>query len=186
MGHHGLVAAAVIDPRGGAARGLRALLLALTAVAVAGAAHTAAAGCVDLLGLALALGTCWPAAVALLGRRRRLPVLLAWTTGAQAVTHVLLATTCGAGWHVVPAPALAAHAAAVVVTTALLHRADAALWVAHVLRRAATRWLRRPTAPVLPSLPRHAPIDLLQACRQIWQAPPRPGRGPPSVLLPTS
>jgi hypothetical protein len=176
------VAATVIDPRRGAVRGTRAAVLAVTAVGVAGAAHTFADGCLDLLGLLHALGVCWPAAVAVLGARRRLPALLGWAVAAQVVTHVVVQLTCG-GSPAVPARALVPHAVALAVTTALLHRADAGLWAAHTLLRALARLLPpalgagvRPAAPRLP-LPSPAPLP-----QQRWRVVPSGLRGPPSSV----
>jgi hypothetical protein len=176
------VAATVIDPRRGAVRGTRAAVLSVTAVAVAGAAHTFADGCLDLLGLVLALGLCWPAAVAVLGARRRLPALLAWAVAAQVLTHVVVQLTCG-GSPAVPALAVVLHGAAVAVTTALLHRADAGLWAAHAVLRALARLLP-PTrvagaARTTPALPLPSPVLLPQ---QRWLVLPGGLRGPPSSV----
>jgi hypothetical protein len=181
------VPASVLDPRKGAARGLRALVLAVVAVGLAGAAHTFVDGCADLGGLGVALGICWPGAVVVLGRRRRLPALIAWTAGAQVVTHVVVELTCGGAGHATPLRVLAAHATAVLVTAALLQRADSGLWVAHALRRAVGRLLlpRLVPTPVRPRL-RAMPVAPLVS-RTRWLVSPRVLRGPPSSApLPTT
>ena len=176
----------VLDPRRGLARGMRALLLALVTVGVAGAAHTYVDGCLDLTGLALSLGLCWPLAVGVLGRRRSTLALLAWTGAAQVVTHAVVELTCGGTWHAAPFQVLVAHGGAVVLTTLLLARADAGLWAAHALVRAFSRLLlplllpapvvRRPLpAPSAPLLPRAR-----------WLVSVRALRGPPTSPLPTS
>jgi len=176
----------VIDPRSGAVRGFRALVLTVVAVGVAGAAHTFVDGCADLGGLALALGVCWPLAVSVLGSRRRLPALLAWTVGAQVVTHAVVELTCGGAGHATPLRVLAAHAGAVLVTTVLLARADAGLWVAHALRRAVGRLLLPLLVPV-PALPRlRTPSFVVLLPRTRRLVSPRVLRGPPSALLLTS
>ena len=176
----------VIDPRSGAARGLRALVLAVVAVGVAGAAHTFVDGCVDPGGLALALGVCWPLAVSVLGSRRRLPALLVWTAGAQVVTHAVVELTCGGAGHPTPLSVLVAHGAAVLVTTLLLARADAGLWVAHALRRAVGRLLLPVLVPVpvQPRLRTPSFVVLLPRTRRLES--PRVLRGPPSAPLLTS
>lgn len=172
--------ATLLDPRSGAVRGLRALVLSVVAVGVAGAAHTLVSGCLDLAGLALALGACWPMAVVVLGSRRRLPGLLAWAALAQVVTHVVVEQTCGGTGHATPLRVLGAHAAAVVVTTALLSRGDAGLWAAHALRRAVLRLLlpHLVPAPVLPREQRPYAAPLVPRTRRLVS--PRALRGPPS------
>jgi hypothetical protein len=180
------VAVPMIDPRRGAVRGARAAVLSVTAVAVAGAAHTLVDGCLDLDGLLLALGLCWPAAVAVLGARRRLPALVAWAVAAQVLTHVVVELTCG-GSPAVPARALLLHAAAVVVTTALLHRADAGLWTAHALLRALARFLPRALVVVpLPPTPLAPLPDAVLLPFVPWRALPRARRGPPVGRLLTT
>ena len=175
---------AVLDPRSGTARGLRALVLSVVAVLVAGTAHTFADGCLDAPGLVLALGACWPAAVALLGRRRRLPALLAFVVGAQVVTHVVVGLTCG-GVEATSLRVLAVHALGVVVTTALLARTDTALWAVDALRRAVARVLMPVTVdvPVVPRARTSRPTHRLHAR---WLVSPRVLRGPPSGLLPST
>ena len=171
-----------LDPRGATARGSRALVLSLTAVAVAGTAHTLVDGCLDADGLLLSAGICWPGAVALLGRRRRMPALLAWTAAAQVVTHVVLALTCG-GAHVAPGTVLVAHAAAVVLTTAILSRSDATLWTSHEVRRA-LRLLLLPQLVAVPSPRRPQPV--VQDAHSVHareRDSPRVLRGPPAGLL---
>jgi hypothetical protein len=166
-------------------RGLRALVLAAVAVLVAGTAHTLADGCVDAPGLALALGICWPGAVAVLGRRRRVPALVAWTAGAQVVTHVVVGVTCGGHVHGVPARALSAHLLAVVVTAAVLARADAGLWAVHAVRRAVAQLLV-PVALEVPVVPRPRAALRTPRPQQRWRVSPRVLRGPPSGLLPST
>ena len=175
--------ASVLDPRSGAVRGLRAMVLALVAVGLAGAAHTFVDGCADLGGLCAALGICWPGAVVVLGRRRRLPALIAWTTAAQVVTHVVVELTCGGAGHPTPLRVVAAHTTAVLVTATLLQRADAGLWLAHALRRAVGR-LRLPRlvpTPVRPRLRAMPAAPLVPRTR--WLVSPRVLRGPPSSAL---
>ena len=176
----GGVPATALDPRAGVTRGLRALVLAAVAVGVAGVAHTFVAGCVDLPGLAVSLGICWPLAVALLGRRQRTTTLLAWTACAQVVTHQVVELTCGGTGHAAPARALLVHGAAVLLTAALLARGDEGLWVAHALRRLVGR--PAPVAPVVvvpalrPSRPTHVTLP-----RSVLLITPRVLRGPPSA-----
>jgi len=162
-----------LDPSTGLLRGVRAGVLTVPTVGTAVVGHAAVDGCGSLFAVLAAAGVCWPAAVALLGRRRRLPALVAWVIGAQLVSHVVLAALCGEGavaQHVLSemTPAmLGAHAAAALVTGALLARADAGLWAAGALVRAVGRLLRlgRATAavvvpPRLPSAPLRVPPRL--------------------------
>jgi hypothetical protein len=179
------VPAAALDPRRGTARGARALVLSIVAVLVAGAAHTLADGCLDVAGLVLALGACWPGAVALLGRRRSLPALLAWALGAQVVTHVLVSLTCGGTVEGLTPRALAGHALAVLVTSALLARQDALLWAADALRRAFLRLLL-PLLVVVPVRARPRALRSVRRLRPRWLVSPRVLRGPPSGLVPST
>ena len=171
----------MVDPRAGLVRGLRALVLAAVAVGLAGVAHTWVDGCVDGTGLVLALGACWPGAVAVLGRRQRLSALLAWTVLAQVATHVVVELTCGGAGHATPGRVLLTHGAAVLVTTGLLAHGDDGLWVAHALRRALAL-VRVPSTPalVVPAL-RQAPAPAPVVPRTTWVASTWVVRGPPSA-----
>jgi hypothetical protein len=172
-----------LDPRGAAARGLRALVLTSVAVAVAGSVHTYLDGCLDLSGLLLSLGLCWPGAVLVMGRRRRLPLLLGWVVGAQVVTHVVLTLTCGAA-QTTPGRVVLGHALAVLVTTAVVARVDAALWAADSVRRALARLLL-PLATAAPVVPRVAELPSVpRPLRPGRRVSPRVLRGPPSGLVP--
>lgn len=180
-------------PDHGAVRGVRAAVLTAPAVGAGVLGHVLADGCADLLGTLLAVGVVWPAAVAVLGRRRSPAAFLAWVVGAQAVTHLLLELTCSSVrtgqmslvQHLVATSSgemVTAHAVAAVLTAVALGRADAGLWAAHALRRAVRR-LRVPT-PILvvPVLPRTAAPVVLTELRdqQHHQLPGR--RGPPARL----
>lgn len=177
--------AVVIDPRSGAARGARALVLAVVAVGLAGAAHTAATGCLDATGLALALGLAWPGAVVVARRRQHPAYLIAWVAAAQLATHVVMDVTCG-GVHGTSAGVLVGHGAAGLLTTAVLARADDRLWVAHAVRRAVSRLaLPRPLPVPVLVRPRVRPLRVpLPRSPHLVSSPVL--RGPPSgpVLLP--
>jgi hypothetical protein len=139
------------DPRSALVRGVRALVLTVSAVGLAGAAHSLVDACLNATGLLLAAGLCWPAAVWVLGRRRHVPALVAWLAGAQVVTHLLLEATCGPSGRALPPRALAVHAVGCAISALLLHRADSGLWAAHLLLRAVDRL--RPRRPVLLAVP---------------------------------
>jgi hypothetical protein len=160
-------------------------VLSLVAVLVAGIAHTLADGCLDPDGLLLALGACWPGAVAVLGRERRLPALLTWVVGAQVVTHVVVGLTCGGTVEATSGRSLAVHVAAVVVTTAVLARADATLWAVDALWRAVARLLV-PSSTDLPVVPRPRAVRTTRRLQGRWLVSPRVLRGPPSGLLPST
>jgi hypothetical protein len=179
-------------PDHGVVRGVRAAVLTLPAVGAAAAAHLLVDGCADLVGSAVALGVVWPAAVALLGRRRSVPAFLLWVVAAQAVTHILLELTCRSVTsgetpflqHVGASPSarmLAAHGVAALLTAVALGRADAGLWTAHALLRLVGR-LRVPALTVvlplrpLPAVP--APATQLRD-RLHHRLPGR--RGPPAL-----
>jgi hypothetical protein len=171
-----------LDPQRGLVRGVRAAVLTAPAVGIAALAHSQVDTCLDGLALALSAGLCWPAAVALLGRRRRLPALVAWLVGAQVVTHVLLAQACHEPqqWST---SGTAAHGVAVLLTAALLHRADTDLWIARAVVRSAARLLDlTPRATWRLTSPRRlrpvvqAAVVLLAPHR----SSPRVLRGPPS------
>jgi hypothetical protein len=176
----GDVRSAAVDPRAGAVRGLRALVLAAVAVGVAGVTHTLVDGCVDLSGLALSLGVCWPLAVALLGRRQRAATLVVWVAAAQVVTHSVVERTCGGATHPTPTRVLLAHGAAVLVTAALLARGDDGLWVAHALRRLLGRPLPVLPVVVVPVARRSRPARVTLP-RSMLLASPCVRRGPPSA-----
>jgi len=160
-------------------------VLSLVAVLVAGTAHTVADGCLDAHGLVLALGACWPGDVAVLGRRRRLPALLAWVVGAQVLTHVVVGLTCSGRVEATSARVVAVHAVAALVTTAVLARADAVLWAVDSLRRALTRLLV-PASVDLPVVPRTRVIRTTRPLQGRWSVSPRVLRGPPSGLVPST
>ena len=132
------------DPRAGRVRGLRAAVLTVPVVGLTALAH----GCPTLVGTLLLVGLVWPAAVALLGARRGLVPLLAWTAAAQLGGHLLLTTLCPDE----RAGASAAHLAAGLACAAVLGRADAGLWSARALLRLAARL--RPPAALPPVTPR--------------------------------
>lgn len=179
----------------GPLRGARAGVLTVSAVALAEAAHAVSDGCISLTGLLVSLGLCWPAAVAVLGRRRRLPSLLGWLLGMQVVLHLLLESLCGEvvsgreslTAHLSVAPSgrmLAAHALAVVLAAVLLGRADAKVWMVAALRRAGV--LTAPLVVAQPPLTRRtrrvapgAPV-----VRSRWDGPRPSRRGPPALLAP--
>lgn len=142
-----------LDPRGGLVRGVRAAVLTTPTVGAAVLAHATVDGCGSLLTIGVAAGLCWPAAVAVLGARRRLPALVLWLLAAQGLTHLLLESMCpdvvsgraGLGAHLAASltvPMLLAHAGAVLATAVLLGRADAGLWTAYAVVRAGARALR--------------------------------------------
>jgi hypothetical protein len=160
-------------------------VLSLVAVLVAGVAHTLADGCLDAVGLALALGACWPGAVALLGRRRSVPALLAWVVAAQLVTHVVVSLTCGGSVETTSSRVLVGHALAVLVTSVLLAREDAVLWAVDALRRAVVRLLL-PRAVDVPVTARPRTVRRARRLLSRWLVSPRVLRGPPSGLLPST
>jgi len=174
----------------GLARGLRAAVLAVPAVGASSLAHGSVDRCADLIGVALALGLLWPAAVALVGGRRSVPALVAWLLGAQVVTHLVLDATCSSGGmsgvqhHLVAGSSprmVMAHLLAATVTGVLLGRADGRLWWARALARA----LRRARRPVLPLVPvaRQARVPVVHPApvRSLWKAPHPVRRGPPAL-----
>lgn len=181
-----------LDPSTGLLRGVRAGVLTVPTVGTAVLGHAAVDGCSSAFAVFVAAGLCWPAAVALLARQRRLPALLGWVLGAQLLSHAVLSALCGDGGqggqgglagHVLATatPAmLTAHFAAALVTGAVLARADAGLWVARGLLRAAGRLLHRPRA-VLPApsspAPRPAARRVVPPAQVAQTVPSR--RGPP-------
>ncbi|MCW2600940.1 MAG: hypothetical protein JWM02_2769 [Frankiales bacterium] len=187
-----------LDPRQGLVRGVRAAVLTVPAVGGAALAHSLADGCGSLLAMTAAAGLCWPAAVALLRGRRRLPALIAWLVGAQVVTHLLLEWMCpdvtsgrmGLLDHLLMglSPAmLSVHVGAVLVTAVLLDRADAGLWAADALLRAGIRALRvlaGRTRPVLPEPVWRGTSFVSRPVRLhgLWEAAPLVRRGPPALL----
>lgn len=184
-----------LDPEQGLVRGVRAAVLTVPAVGSAGLAHVLTDGCGSLLATLAAAGLCWPAAVALLGSRRRLPALAAWVVLAQLVAHVLLERMCtevvtgqvSLAAHLregLTVRLVAVHLTAAVLTGVLLGRADAGLWSARALVRAGAGALRLAAAlPALPSAPgvrsiaavvTHVPLP-----RDSWESARPVRRGPP-------
>lgn len=175
-------------------RGARGGVLAVVAVGLAVAAHAGTDGCASLAAVALALGLAWPAAVAVLGRRRRVPALLAWLMVVQVGLHVLLESRCqevvsgrqGLLHHLSSPPSarmLLAHGFAVVVSAVLLGRADGAAWAVDVLRRAVLVVL--PLQPALvPRVATHQAGGVVPPVRQMWKGPRPSRRGPPALLAP--
>ena len=182
------------EPGQGVARGARAAVLAGTAVAVAEVAHAGTDGCSSLVGLLLALGMCWPAAVAVLARRRRVPGLLGWLLATQVGLHVLLESRCEevlsgreallAHLAVPPsARVLVAHGVAVAVCAVLLGRADAGVWAVTALRRAGR--VVAPLTPVLVVVTRVRPqVGVVLPAEDVWKGPRPSRRGPPALLAP--
>jgi hypothetical protein len=187
-----------LDPGTGLLRGTRAAVLTVPAVALAVFAHWAGGGCVTWLGVLTSLGLCWPAAVAVLAGRARVAVLVGWLLLAQVVTHTLLEWLCAdapavhaAGMdHAMTGLAprmLVMHAVAIAVTAVVLARADAGLFAAKALVRAAARTLRFVRA--LPSLTgtvvaKPAPCPpAVPVLGDLWKGPhPKVRRGPPALL----
>jgi hypothetical protein len=196
------VTALRLDPLGGVVRGARAGVLSGPAVGAAVVAHAAGGGCVSTVSVLASVGVAWPAAVALLGRSRSLPVMLLWLLGVQGLTHALLELACptaspmntavgplaevhgliGHGGHAM----LLGHLVAVVALGALFAVGDRAVWSAHALRRSAARALARLSDLVVPAVLPHLPLvqaevedshPLVQ-----WQVAPRQRRGPPALL----
>ncbi|MCW2586062.1 MAG: hypothetical protein JWN55_1578 [Frankiales bacterium] len=191
-------AALRLDPGQGLVRGVRAAVLTAPTVGAAVLAHALGGGCLSFLAVFTAAGVCWPAAVALLGVRRRLPLLLLWIVLAQAVTHLLLERLCAdvvsgqasLSQHLLTGltgPMAVTHAGAVLVTGLLLGRADAGLWAADALLRAGARALRDTQDLPLPALPEpvrsSAPtVADARRPRPVWKAAPPVRRGPPALL----
>lgn len=193
MGHHGLVTIPS-GPAHGVGRGLRAAVLGVVAVGLAEAAHASSDGCISLSGLMLALGLCWPAAVAVLGRRRTLPSLLGWLVFTQGVLHLLLESQCQevvsgqqtllAHLSVPPSGRqLLAHGLAVLVSAVLLSRADAQLWVVVALRRAVRLVVRLLVVPV-PVGGQPLVARAVLPVRDVWRGPRPTRRGPPALCAP--
>lgn len=148
-----MTSAVRLDPASGLVRGVRAAVLTAPAVGAGVVAHASVDGCVPIVGVLLAAGLCWPAAVALLRRQARVVGVFAWLCGAQLATHVLLTWLCNdvasgsepSAWAELlgMSPAmLARHGVALIGTAALLSRADAGLWTARALIRAASKMHR--------------------------------------------
>ncbi|MCW2674238.1 MAG: hypothetical protein JWP14_2827 [Frankiales bacterium] len=192
-----MTAAPYVDPRAGLVRGVRAAILTVPTVGGAAIAHSLVDGCDSVFALLLAVGVCWPAAVAVLGSRRRLPAFTGWVVLAQVATHLLLEAMCTdvtagrTGWAqhlltgVTPAMLLT-HGTAVLLTSVLLGRADACLWAADALVRAGAKALRLLRVLVPPSLPapvrRTAPLLAVEFPRSSWVAAQPARRGPPVLL----
>jgi hypothetical protein len=176
--------------------------LSVPAVGAAVVAHAAGGGCVSTTSVLASAGIAWPAAVALLGRSRSLPVLTLWLLGVQGLTHALLELACptaspmnhavgplaavhgliGHGGHAM----LLGHVAAVVVLGSLFAVADRAVWSAHALRRSAARALARLAHVVVPAVVPHLPLVRPEVedshplvSRRVA---PRQRRGPPALL----
>jgi hypothetical protein len=198
VGHHGGVTGAPqLDPHAGLVRGVRAAVLTVPTVGGAAIAHSLVDGCDSVFALLLAAGICWPAAVALLGSRRRLPAFAAWVLLAQVATHLLLEATCpdvtsgNASWaqHLltgVTPTMLVTHGTAALLTSVLLGRADAGLWAADALVRAGAKALRLLRVLVPSPLPapvrRTAPVLAVEFPRSSWVAAQPARRGPPVLL----
>jgi hypothetical protein len=137
-------------PARGTLLAVRAAVLTAPACGAALCAHGVSGGCLSLLGAATAVVLCWSTAVILLGRPARAAKVLAWTLAAQALTHLALSATCGAVVHGheallthlaagLGAPIVLSHLGIALVSAQALSRADAGLWTAHRLLRAASR-----------------------------------------------
>ena len=192
-----MTSAVRLDPGSGLVRGVRAAVLTVPTVGGAALAHSFVDGCDSVFALLVAAGLCWPAAVALLGARRRLPTLLAWVVVAQVATHLLLEAMCTdvtsghVGWaqHLTSGATptmLLSHGCAVLLTSLLLGRADAELWAAHAILRAGAHALRLWRRLVLPPLPAPAPgtrpVLVIEAPRASWVVAQPSRRGPPVLL----
>jgi hypothetical protein len=188
-----------LDPARGLVRGVRAGVLTVPAVGSAALAHSSAGGCASVVGIVVAAGVCWPMAVALLGRRASLFALVGWLVLAQGFTHLLLEWLCpdvvsghlGLVEHLTTSTTptmLTMHVVAVVLTAAVLGRADTALWTAKTLRRLASwavnliRALPSRTLPVLVGPPACPPVAVPWTLRDLWKAPHPVRRGPPALL----
>jgi hypothetical protein len=141
----------------------------------------------------------WSTAVVQLGRQARLSKLLAWTIVTQAVTHLALSATCGTvvdGRESVFAHlsrtltgrVLLLHGLIALLSACFLSRADAGLWTAHRLMRAATRlrlvWISelRPVSLSSPgSFAAQPDSDLAPVRIRATRLPVR--RGPPAQLV---
>lgn len=193
-----MTAAQRLDPESGLVRGLRALVLTVPAVGGAVLAHGLTDGCGSLAAVLTAGGLCWPAAVVLLGARRRLPALIAFVLLAQLVTHALLERTCTditSGQvgllahlrHGFTPQLVAIHLLAAAVTALLLGRADAGLWSARQLVRGGARILRLagalPPLPLPPAVVRLvAVVSGIPLLRSTWETAQPVRRGPPAAL----
>lgn len=195
--------AAAYDPARGGARLLRAVVWSVVALGPAALAHATVQGCVSALGTAEALVACGLGSYAVLGRQRGGAALLLWLVGCQSVTHGLLEWHCSGPAQPLASlsvwarplllgesgPMLLAHVLAVLVSFAVLSRADAALWAAHRLGRALRRLVRRvvPAAVVVPTVAALRSTatafvgPLLRG--SIWRAPHPVRRGPPRPAL---
>ena len=185
-----------LDPTRALVRGVRAGVLTVPAVGMAASAHASAGSCTSLVGLGLAAGVSWPAAVALLGRRRSVLSLLAWLTLVQAVTHVILEQLCpdvmsgqmGLLDHLLMGltpTMLLMHGGSVLLTALVLARADAGLWTARALIRAGARMIRTIRLPKAPAVvvprTRLLPVEP-KPLIDLWKAPHPVRRGPPALL----
>lgn len=155
------------SPTRGALRVLRGVTLALTSAALAVAAHVLAGGMAPDTGLT-ALLTAGVAAVgvAMADRRRGTGALLLALGAAQVGMHLILsipehgAMGTGNGWLMT-----GAHAVAVLVSAAVLARADAAVFVlAGVFAMLLPRWL---SAPPVPDAPTHTPVRVVAVDRSM-------------------
>jgi len=163
-------------------------------VGLAEVAHAGTDGCGSVLGLLLALGLAWPAAVAVLGVRRRVPVLLLWLAATQVVLHVLLESRCdevlsgrqGVVAHLSSPPSgrvLLAHGLAVVVSALLLGRAEAGMWAADAVRRS-LRVGVPVMAVVVPVVRARLWVPVLPLAQDVWRGPRPARRGPPALTAP--
>jgi hypothetical protein len=185
------------DPTRGLVRGVRAGVLSAVAVGLAAVAHAAGGDCISWVGVGLAAGLSWPAAVVALGRRRSVASLAVWLLLVQVLTHVVLDGFCASvlsgqtafATHLQASltPSLIAlHAGSAVVTALVLGRADAGLWAARALTRAGARTVRLvrslpPLAQVVIARPKPA-LPAAPVLRDQWKAPRHARRGPPALL----
>jgi hypothetical protein len=167
-----------VRPGRGALRLARTLLVALPSTALSTAAHSAAGGCVSVVGvlvLGLSLGT---ATWTQLSRQRSGRFLLGWLAVGQLLGHGLLEYTCrGTAHHATGSamPMLVLHGGAVLVAALVLACGEHRLWAfARLLSslharvgQLSARALGLPN-PVVPS----------------WRRPPAPA--PTAVPWPTS
>jgi hypothetical protein len=185
--------AAPVIPGQGAARLTRATVFAVSAVALAAAAHLAGGEPVSLTAALVAVPAVTGVTNLLARRRRGLPAVLTALAASQLVLHeAFMATAPQGGCHTggeamagmagMPgmgasvtvhcaamahqgwtATMLAGHAAATLLTALVLARGEAAIW-------ALAQWLRGPDLPPVPHL----------------RLPGRPARPRPRVLVPAA
>lgn len=132
------------SPGLGPPRFVRAATLATIGVAFGSIAHSAAGGCLDLVGLAGGCVVLGSASWLLVQREVSGPVLLPWLALTQVFMHLVLHAACldGSAEPRRRTLMLAAHIAAVTATSVALRVGEAGLWAARRLHVAAGR-LRR-------------------------------------------